>query len=100
MRALANVTASGIRIRDWLGRLAALLVSEGKHRFIGPAICDEDGTVLDWWKLNSELFCTLKDVQSDREDLIGGGMPHLPMSELYTEITQALATKLSFSKSL
>ena len=53
---LANVTASGIQVRKWIERLVELLVSEGKHRFIGPAICDRDGVVLERWKLNNELF--------------------------------------------
>jgi hypothetical protein len=143
---LSNVTKSGLQIRKWIDRFTALLLSEGKGRTTGPAICDKDGFVLENWKINGELHQMLKRVQSLNDEIIPndidvdksfntyrsfrrgattrakeqgvseatiglnnrwrsvqnkqGSLPKLPMTQLYVEISQALTSKLRFSKSL
>ena len=59
---LANVTDGGLQVRKWIDRLSALLLMEGKHESTGPAICDQDGYVLERWRLNGELHNILKQV--------------------------------------
>ena len=144
--AFANVSDSGIHIRKWVEWLVVVLRHEGKHRVVGPAICDEEGFVLERSKVNTILHQELIKVQSNKPWLLdagvkvedkmsihrsfrqgattrakemklsdklvemnnrwrkvqekSGGMPSLPMSELYVEISQALGSKIAFSKSL
>ena len=145
--ALSSVTDNGrIPIRRWVERLAATLMHEGKHRSVGPALCNQTGYVLHQSELNKELWEMLRKIQISRPDLCGedleienkykvfrsfrrgattrakefkvgeavlnmnnrwrkvqnksGTMPSLPMSDLYTEIQQALLTRLRFSKNL
>ena len=142
-----NVTSNGnIPIRKWIERLAAVLMHEGKHREVGPALCSRDGYVYHQGDLNKELWEQLHQIQVTKpelcaqsleveskykvfrsfrrgattrakeakvgEDILNmnnrwrkvqnksGTMPNLPMSDLYTEIQQALLTRLRFSKSL
>jgi hypothetical protein len=143
---LANETEGGLKIRRWINRFTELLLSEGRDRTTGPAICDLEGFVLEKWRLDGELHNMLKQVQLLNPVLIPadvevekkfntyrsfrrgattrakekgvseptiamnnrwrkveakqGGLPNLPMTQLYVEISQALTTKLRFSKSL
>lgn len=144
--ALTSVTASGLRVRRWIERLAAVLVRERKNLEVGPALCDVNGFCYQRWKLNMELHNQLEALRTKRPDLIAedldvterfgihrsfrrgattkaqqenvphsvivmnnrwrksqersGGMPSLPMAVLYTEMQQALLTRLKFSRSL
>jgi len=145
--ALTSVTDNGgIPIRRWVERLAATLMHEGKHRSVGPALCNQSGYVIHQSELNKELWEMLQRIQITRPDLCArdlevenkykvfrsfrrgattrakefkvgedilnmnnrwrkvqnksGTMPNLPMSDLYTEIQQALLTRLRFSKCL
>ena len=145
--ALCNVSSNGkIPIRKWIERLVAVLMHEGKHRDVGPALCNQDGYVMHQSELNKELWEMLRRIQISRPDLCApdleienkykvfrsfrrgattrakefkvgedvinmnnrwrkvqnksGTMPNLPMSDLYTEIQQALLTRLRFSKCL
>ena len=146
MLCLVRVTKNGIQIRRWVERLGNLLTVENRSKWSGPAFCDDDGMVLERWKMNAELYKALNKVQAERPDLISndvnidetysihrsfrrgattrareakvpkdvielnnrwskvqrksGGMPRLPMTELYTEIKQALASFLRFSGAL
>lgn len=146
MLCLAKVTKSGINVRRWVERLGNLLTTERRNKSSGPAFCDKEGTVLERWRVNAELYKALTKVQAERPDLISsdinvdetysihrsfrrgattrareakvpkdvielnnrwskvqrnsGGMPRLPMTELYTEIKQALASFLRFSGAL
>ena len=143
---LANITDGGLEVRKWIDRLTALLWLEDKHITTGPAICDNNGYVLERWRVNGELHHMMKHVQSLNPNLIPsdvdvdkrfntyrsfrrgattrakeqgvseptismnnrwraiegnqGGLPNLPMTQLYVEISQALTSKLRFSKSL
>jgi len=145
--AMTSVTDNGkIPVRRWVERLAATLMHEGKHREVGPALCNQNGYVLHQSNLNKELWDMLTLIQVTRPDLCSrdleietkykvfrsfrrgattrakefkvgedvlnmnnrwrkvqnksGTMPNLPMSDLYTEIQQALLTRLRFSKCL
>ena len=67
---LANVTNGGLQVRRWIDRLTALLLMEDKHKSTGPAICDQEGFVLERWRLNRELQNMLKQVQTIKPELI------------------------------
>ena len=54
--ALALVTASVIEIRKWLERLIILLIHEGRHTQVGPAVCEKDGFLMARWKINGILW--------------------------------------------
>jgi hypothetical protein len=143
---LANKTKSGIAVRRWVDRFTALLLGEGRGGTTGPALCDEEGFMLERWKLNAEYHAVMQKIQSSSDTLIAkdievdkkfnvyrsfrrgattqakeqgvseatiamnnrwrkvqlkqGGLPKLPMSQLYVEMSQALTSKLRFSKSL
>ncbi len=75
MFALASVTeGTGIPVRRWLERLAAVLTREGKHRQLGPALCEVNGYCYPRWKLNGELHNQLGNLRMRRPELIGDGV--------------------------
>ena len=147
MFAFASVSSgSRIPIRFCLERVAWILSHEGKDQVVGPALCDVDGFVYPYWKLNEEFHAQLEKIREVRPDLIeedinigerfnifrsfrrgattraqeakvgdgvigmnnrwrksqdsGGSVPKLPMLQLYTEIQQALLTRIRFSDCL
>ncbi len=147
MFAFASITGgSQIPVRKCLERIAFILVKEGRSEMVGPALCDDNGFVYSYWKINSEFHEQLQQVKdtnphlfdenviiTDRYNLFrsfrrgattraremkvdpsiismnnrwrksqnqSGAVPNLPMMDLYTEIQQALLTRISFSKSL
>ena len=63
--ALVLVTASGIEIRKWLERLIILLIREGRHKKVGPAVCERDGFLMARWKINGILCDTLLRIQRE-----------------------------------
>ena len=67
---LANVSRSGLNIRKWVDRLSALLVWEEKAAEVGPAICDNDGTVYSSSFLNENLHSVLEIIQHNQSGLI------------------------------
>lgn len=67
---LPNVTASGLAIRLWVERLVNLLISEGRHKEVGPAICDYDGFVMPRARVNFVLHSALKKLQAERTDIV------------------------------
>ena len=143
---LASLTDGGLQIRRWVEALVTILIAEGKHQSIGPALCDKNGFVLNRWFINLILHQYLSRIQSQQPNLIAealviedkynihrsfrrgattqarerkvpepvidtnnrwrkvenksGSLPNLPMAELYTEVQQALGTRLRFSKAL
>ena len=143
---LANRTKSGLEVRRWIDRFTALLLVEGKGEVTGPGLCNEDGFMLERWRLNNEYHSVMlkiqvlypelitKDIEVDKKfnvyrsfrrgattqakeqgvseptieinnrwrkvQLKQGSLPKLPMSQLYVEISQALTSKLRFSKAL
>ena len=67
---LANETGSGIETRKWIKRLIGLLIMEGKHLDVGPAICDSTGLVYSMHTLNTLLYEMLEAVQIEKPQLI------------------------------
>ena len=63
-----SVTKSGFRVRDWVERLVVMLWKEGKVN--GPALCDEEGYVVEPFQVNQEFREQLAIVQATRPDLI------------------------------
>ncbi len=147
MFAFVSVTDnSQLPVRQCLERLVFILRKEGRDNTVGPALCDANGFVYSYWKMNSEFHDQLQQVNNDSPHLFdsnvviserynifrsfrrgattraremkvepsiismnnrwrksqnqSGSVPNLPMMDLYTEIQQALLTRLSFSKSL
>jgi hypothetical protein len=47
---LANVSVGGLEIRKWVDRLSELLLQEGRGQVMCPAICDENGYLIERWK--------------------------------------------------
>ncbi len=66
----STTEGSGIPVRKWLERLAALLLREEKHEEVGPAFCDVSGYSYSRWKLNEELHHQLSELRSRRPELI------------------------------
>ena len=143
---LANVTKGGLHIRKWVDLLSGLLEAEGRIEEVGPALCSDNGYMIERWRLNGELHSIMLKVKESGRGLIPAGididsrfnvyrsfrrgattrakeqgvdeptiemnnrwrkwqnkqgsLPNLPMSQLYVEISQAITSKLRFSKSL
>ena len=67
---LANVTSGGLEIRKWVELLTRLLESEGREKEVGPALCNENGYMIEKWKLNGELHSILNIIQETNRDAI------------------------------
>ena len=63
-----SVTKSGFRVRDWVERLVVMLWKEGKAN--DPALCNEEGYVVEPFQVNQEFREQLAIVQASRPDLI------------------------------
>ena len=70
---LVNETGSGIRIRIWLERLAALLKSEKKTNC--PAFCDEEGYQLSAGDIERVFHPILEELQSSANPVLAGLIP-------------------------
>ena len=67
---LANVTKGGLEVRRWVDLLTGLLHAEDKGKEVGPALCHEDGFMIQMWKVNGELHTQLKKIQDESIGLI------------------------------
>ena len=67
---LANVTSGGLEIRKWVELLIRLLESEGREGEVGPALCNDNGYMIEKWRLNGELHSILSIVQERNRDVI------------------------------
>jgi hypothetical protein len=63
-----NETASGIKVRRWIERLARVLGEE--RREMGPAFCDDKGDMLDYWYMNAMFVKEVELVQKDEPNLV------------------------------
>ena len=73
MLALASQSdTSKLRIRMWVERLVLVLIKEGKHLEVGPALCSESGYVLSQNALNAELWSILTKVRGIEPYLLSG----------------------------
>ena len=73
-----NITKSGFKVRMWIERWIKTLMNEDKVD--GPAMCEEDGFLVESGKVNREFKEQLAIVQSLRPDLI---KPNLDVFDLY-----------------
>ncbi len=78
--ALASTTESRIPNRRSLERLSRVLTAEGRHLFLGPAICDSDGICITRTRMNSEFHRALERVQNKDPELIA---PDINVKEIY-----------------
>lgn len=90
---LANTTSSGIPIRRWVEGLADMLMSEGKHLEVGPAICGEDGYQLEMWRLNGELQKMITKVKEYCPKLIPEGIVIDDRYNLYRSFRRGATTR-------
>lgn len=70
MLVFANTSGSGLAIGRWISQLSELLLQEGKHLKIRPALCHEDGMPYTSVELNSELESVVLDIQDEFPELI------------------------------
>ena len=70
---LVNETKSGVRIRVWLERLAALLRAEGKS--LCPAFCDDEGYQLSSSHIERVFHPILEELQGREGPLLSGLIP-------------------------
>ena len=90
---LANVTQGGIPIRKWVEGLASMLKMEGRHKDVGPAICDEDGIQMEMWKLNKELHHMLFRIKESNPTLIPQGIIIDERFKLYRSFRRGATTR-------
>ena len=65
----ASVTKSGFKVRRWVEMLVIVMAREKK--FEGPAMCEENGEVVESRKINEEFWKQLAVIQQTWLDLIG-----------------------------
>ena len=65
---LSSETSISIPIQKWVERLIIiLLMREGQGNRVGPAICERDGFLMPWWKINGILHESLLQIQQEAE---------------------------------
>ena len=63
-----DVTGSGIKVRKWIERLVVILELEDKP--MGPAFCDINGDMIEYWQMNNAFVKELENVQKEEHTLI------------------------------
>jgi hypothetical protein len=71
---LANKTKGGLDVRKWVDLLTGMLLAEGREGEVGPALCNEDGFMIDRWRLNEELHFMMNKIQELGTGLIPTGV--------------------------
>lgn len=74
-----DVTSSGIRVREWIERLVVLLNAENSE--VGPAFRNKDGSMLDYYWVNSQFISQVDNVQMTHPHLID---PSVDVSEHFS----------------
>ena len=64
----ANVTGSGIEVRRWIERLVGVL--EHEEEPMGPAFCDVQGDMIEYWQMNNAFVKEVDNVQKEEVSLI------------------------------
>ena len=90
---LSNETSSELNVRKWVERLAALLLVEGKHKCVGPAICHKEGTVYSLKDLNDLFHEVLLDIQSDNVTLIPSDIDVAEKYNVYRSFRRGATTR-------
>ncbi|GFH59458.1 hypothetical protein CTEN210_15934 [Chaetoceros tenuissimus] len=67
---VARKSKSGIEFARWIDQLSAVLEIEDKSESVGPAICFENGSLMNASFLNAELHAVLLDIQSELPNLV------------------------------
>ena len=68
---LAKKKYSGLEVRKWVEQsLTSLLLLEGKGDITSPALCDEDGFMIEKWRLNGEYHAVMLRLQNLHPTLI------------------------------
>jgi predicted Zn-ribbon and HTH transcriptional regulator len=90
---LANRTKGGLEVRRWVDLLTSLLKAEGKMGEIGPAICNENGFMLEKWKLNGELHSILGKIQDANTGIIPAGIVIEDKYNVYRSFRRGATTR-------
>ena len=69
---MVNKSKSGLRFRDWMEKLASILIQEGKQYVAGPAFCHQNGTMVMSYQMNEVLHELLEELSAVRPDLFLG----------------------------
>lgn len=64
----ANVTGSGLLVRQWIERLVEVLKAEDKG--MGPAFCTMSGEMIDYWAMNNGFVKEVETIQKSEPNLI------------------------------
>ena len=90
---LTNITKGGIYIRKWVEALANMLLTEGRHKTVGPAICDKNGFQIEMWKLNVELQSMIHKIKETNPILIPDGIVIDERFKLYRSFRRGATTR-------
>ena len=63
-----NMTESGIKARFWVEKLVQLLKKE--RRGMGPAFCDIEGELMNYWDINNKFIQELEHLQQHQGHLL------------------------------
>jgi hypothetical protein len=74
-----NTTDSGIKARFWIEKLVELL--KGERRGMGPAFCDKDGELLNYWDINNKFVEELEHIQQHQGHLL---QPEIKVAMYYS----------------
>ena len=74
-----NTTESGIKARFWTEKLALLLKEE--KRGMGPAFCDRNGDLLNYWDINNHFIKELEYIQQHQSYLL---QPEIEVADHYS----------------
>ena len=66
---MVNVSKSGLKFREWMERLAALLKAEGREEVAGPAFCHKNGDMIMSYQMNEILHAVIEELAVLRPDL-------------------------------
>ena len=78
----------------------ALLRFEGKDKRVGPALCEKDGFVMSYNKINTEFHNSLRKIQESEKELISTDVEIEEVYNIYRSIRRGAttrATELNYS---
>jgi hypothetical protein len=90
---LANKTRSDLEIRKWIDLLTTLLRVEKRNEEVCPAICNDDGFMMESWKLNGEFHEAVKRVQDSSPGLIPSSIDVEARYNVYRSFRRGATTR-------
>ena len=90
---LANITKGGINIRKWVDLLSGLLKAEGRENEVGPALCSDNGYMIERWRLNGELHSIMTKLRESGKGLIPAGIDIDSRFNVYRSFRRGATTR-------